>query len=124
MPFNGRAKDDEIDANDEEDRKRQHLDQAEPELKLAKNLHRQHVHRQHNQKCRQRKHPLVDARQPGDVVLEEVHIERNGGHIGHRGHCPVQPIHPAGKESHLLAIELAGIGHERAGTRAMHDKLA
>ncbi|MNX83152.1 hypothetical protein D3C86_1149060 [compost metagenome] len=124
VAFDGRAENDEIDANDEENGEREHLDQAEPEFQLAEDLHRQHVHRQHDDQCRHREHPLIDTRQPRHVLLEEIHVEGDGGHIGHRGHGPVQPIHPAGREGHLLAVELAGVGDEGTGTRAMHDKLA
>ncbi len=115
---------DEINADSQEDYQRQHFDKAEPEFQLTENLDREQVHRQHEDERGHRKHPLVDAFEPWNIMLEEIHVERDCGHIRNRCHGPVEPVHPASRKGHLLAVEFTGIGDEGAGARAMHDQLA
>ncbi len=124
MAVNRRSGHDEINADHQKRHERDDLDETEPEFQFAKHLHRHEVHRQHDDKRRQREYPLVNALQPGHIVLEEIHVERNRRHVGDRGHGPVEPVHPACHESQLLAVELAGIGDEGAGAGAMHDEFA
>ncbi|MNE44026.1 hypothetical protein D3C80_1382330 [compost metagenome] len=123
MSFDWCAKNDKINTNHQKCRQRHDLYKAEPELQFAKHLHRQQVHGKHDDQGTQSENPLVNARQPGNILLEEIHVERNGRYIGNRSHCPIQPIHPPHGKSHFLTVELTCVRHERTGAWAMHDKL-
>ena len=107
-------------ADDQERHQRQHLDQRGPELQLTEELDRDQVHRQHHHERYQREGPLRDDLER----LPEVAVVRDRGGIHDPGHRPVQEVHPAGGESHLLPEEFAGVGHEGSRRRAVQHQLA
>ncbi len=96
------------------------LDDREPELHLAEDLHRDQVHGEDDREGDQRQHPLRDGREHAPVVR----VERDRGDVGDAGGRPVQEVHPAGDIGALLAEELARVGHEGAGGGPVQDQLA
>ena len=107
-------------SDDEEQHERADLDEGEPELDLAEPLHRHHVHAAHEGQRREREDPLRHVRESAPIF----HVQGDRRDIDDAGHGPVEIIHPAGDVGAAFAEELAGIGHEAAGRRAVHHEFA
>ena len=120
LPGHPVAADQEKQADDEEQHQGADLHEGEPELHLAEPLDRDHVHGAHEGQGAERENPLRHIGEGAPVA----HVERDGGDIDDPGHRPVEVVHPPGNERSALAQELARIGDEAAGRRAIHHQLA
>ena len=118
------AKDEDADGHQHEDEQRDDLDQGEPVLQLAEDLHREHIEHEDAADDDECKYPLRDGIEPRRVLTKPLDVDGDGCAVRHQGHGPVSPVQPASDESGLFAIKLASIGHEGAGAGAIDDELA
>ncbi len=94
------------------------LDESEPELELAEDAHGQKIRPVKQDEGHERRQPLRDI---GEPVL---HVDPDGGQLGHGGHDPHEPVRPAGHEPVEGSAELIGIRGKRAGDRPVRQELS
>ena len=107
-------------SGDQEPEQRQHFDQRRPELELAEQRHRDHVHAEHQRQGDQRDEPLGH----GVEHLPEPGVGGDRGGVDDGGHGPVEEVHPPGDVGGLLAQELPGVGDERSRRRPVQHQFA
>ena len=118
VPADAEAADHDHEPDRQEDHDRGDLGDRGPELELPERPRRQQVDHQHHGQRDQH-------RQPGRQVREPVlHVQPDRRQLGDAGERPVQPVHPAGDEGPLLAVELAHVGDEGTRGGAVQHQLA
>ncbi|MBG9885257.1 hypothetical protein ABE10_01375, partial [Bacillus toyonensis] len=120
----GSSEDEEAGADDEEGHESGHLDHREPELHLAEELDADEIEGEHDHEGDEGDHPLRHRLERLPVLGPELDVERGGGDVDDRGHGPVEEVQPPAGEGELLAVELPGVGHERARGGPVQHQLA
>ena len=118
------AEDEDTDGHQHEDDQCNNLNQREPILQLAEDLHREHIEYQDAADNYEGKCPLRNGIEPRRVLAKPFDVDSYGCAIRHQGHGPISPVQPAGNKGGLLAVKLAGIGNEGTGAGAVDDELA
>ncbi|CAM5208947.1 hypothetical protein LSPH26S_03807 [Lysinibacillus sphaericus] len=115
---------DQGEAGDDQRADRDDLDQREPELHLAEQLHRDQIQTQQQQHAQHRRYPRRQPREP------ELRVRRDGNDVGDRGDDPAEPVGPAAEEAGPWPQQIGGevderltqVGQQQLAHRPHHEE--